>query len=60
MHYLYRAQMFDEAIQQCNLIKRGFDGQMEKYYDMWIERCEYMKTQTLPQDWNGVFVATSK
>jgi adenylate cyclase len=60
MHNLYRAQMFDEAIQQCNLIKRGFDGQMEKYYDMWIERCEFMKTQNLPQDWNGVFVATSK
>jgi adenylate cyclase len=60
MHNLYRAQMFDEAIQQCNLIKRGFDAQMEKYYDMWIERCEFMKTQTLPQDWNGVFVATSK
>jgi len=60
MHNLYRAQMFDEAIQQCNLIKRGFDGQMEKYYDMWIERCEFMKTQKLPQDWNGVFVATSK
>jgi adenylate cyclase len=60
MHNLYRAQMFDEAIQQCNLIKRGFDGQMEGYYDMWIERCEFMKTQTLPSDWNGVFVATSK
>jgi len=60
MHNLYRAQMFDEAIQQCNLIKRGFDAQMEKYYDMWIERCEYMKTQDLPQDWNGVFIAQSK
>ena len=60
MHNLYRAQMFDEAIQQCNLIKRGFDGKMEKYYDMWIERCEYMKTQDLPEDWNGVFIATSK
>jgi len=60
MHNLYRMQMFDEAIQQCTLIKRGFDGQMEKYYDMWIERCEFMKTQNLPQDWNGVFVATSK
>ena len=60
MHNLYRAQMFDEAIQQCNLIKRGFDGKMEKYYDMWIERCEYMKTQNLPSDWNGIFIATSK
>ena len=60
MHNLYRMQMFDEAIQQCNLIRRAFDGKMEKYYDMWIERCEYMKTQTLPADWDGIFVATTK
>ena len=60
MHGLYRMQLFDEAIEQCNMIRRGFDGQMQGYYDMWIERCEYMKTQDLPSDWNGVFVATSK
>jgi adenylate cyclase len=60
MHNLYRMQMFDEAIAQCNLIRRSFDGKMEKYYEMWIERCEYMKTQTLPKDWNGVFIATTK
>ena len=60
MHNLYRMQMFDEAIQQCNLIRRSFDGKMEKYYEMWIERCEYMKTQTLPKDWDGIFIATSK
>jgi len=33
---------------------------MENYYKMWIERCEYMKTQNLPKDWNGVFIATTK
>ena len=33
---------------------------MEKYYDMWIERCEYMKTPRSNEDWNGVFVATTK
>jgi adenylate cyclase len=60
MHNLYRMQMFDEAIAQCNLIRRSFDGKMEKYYEMWIERCEYMKTQTLPKDWDGIFIATSK
>jgi len=27
---------------------------------MWIERCEFMKSQKLPKDWNGVFVATTK
>ena len=60
MHGLYRMQMFDEAIQQCKLIHNHFDGKMEKYYDMWIERCEYMKTQNLPTDWDGIFVATTK
>ena len=60
MHGLYRMQMFDEAIQQCRLIHNHFDGKMEKYYDMWIERCEYMKTQNLPTDWDGIFVATTK
>ena len=37
-----------------------FDHKMEAYYNMWIERCEYMKTQDLPKDWNGVFIATTK
>ena len=60
MHGLYQMQLFDEAIEQCKMIRRSFDGQMEGYYDMWIERCEYMKTQDLPPDWNGVFIATSK
>jgi len=60
MHELYRAQKFDEAIKMCNKLYRHFDGKMEKYYDMWIERCEYQKTQDLPKDWNGVMIATSK
>ena len=60
MHDLYRMQLFDEAIEQCKMIRRGYSGKMEKYYDMWIERCEYMKTQDLPKDWDGIFIATSK
>ena len=60
MHLAYRAQEFDEAIRLCKTVYTSFDHKMEKYYDMWIERCEYMKTQNLPEDWNGVFVATSK
>ena len=60
MHYLYSMKLFDDAITQCKLIRRSFDGQMEGYYDMWIERCEYMKTQELPDNWDGVFIATSK
>jgi exopolysaccharide biosynthesis predicted pyruvyltransferase EpsI len=60
MHELYRQQMFEEAIAQCKLIRRNFDGRMEGYYDMWIKRCNYMKTQPLPKDWDGIFVAQSK
>ena len=60
MHEDYRAQRFDDAIDKCRMLSGHFDHKMEGYYDMWIERCEYMKTQTLPEDWNGVFIATSK
>jgi adenylate cyclase len=60
MHTCYRQQKWDKAIALCEELKEEFDGQMEKYYDMWIERCEFQKTQKLPKDWNGVFIATSK
>ena len=60
MHEDYRAQRFDDAIAKCKMLKTHFDHKMEAYYEMWIERCEYMKTQDLPKDWNGVFIATSK
>ena len=60
MHEAYLAQKFDKAIELCNVMRGHFDGKMEGYYDMWIERCEFQKTQDLPADWNGVFVATTK
>jgi len=60
MHEFYKAQKFDDAIASCTLLHNHFDGKMSAYYDMWIERCEYMKTQDLPKDWNGVFIATTK
>ena len=60
MHKMYQQQRFQEAIEQCTKLKPQFESKMEGYYDMWIERCEYMLTQDLPKDWNGVFIATSK
>jgi len=60
MHQDYKAQRFDDAIKKCRMLHDHFDHKMQGYYDMWIERCEYMKTQNLPKDWNGVFIATSK
>ena len=60
MHRLYQAQQFTKAILICQQLRPHFECQMNNYYDMWIERCEYMKTQQLPDDWNGVFYATTK
>ncbi|MGY8868505.1 MAG: hypothetical protein ACKVJK_23100, partial [Methylophagaceae bacterium] len=60
MHDKYRSMKFDDAIKLCETLKGSFGGQIDGYYDMWIERCTYMNTQTLPKDWNGVFIATTK
>ena len=60
MYDAYQAQDFDKAIELCDILHGHFDNKMDGYYDMWKERCEYMKTQDLPNDWNGVFIATTK
>ena len=60
MHEYYSNQQFDHAIRLCNDLSVEFDGRMRNYYTMWIERCEFMKTQPLDKDWNGVFIATTK
>jgi adenylate cyclase len=60
MHDLYRQKKFDEAAAMCKKMKGTFGGQMDKYYKIWIERCEFMKQQSLPDNWNGEFVAHEK
>jgi len=57
---LYRNKEFDKAQKSCELLANHFDGKMEGYYEMWIERCEFMKTQQLPENWDGIFRATTK
>ena len=60
MHALYKAKKFDEAADMCKKMKGTFGGQMDKYYKIWIERCEFMKQQDLPDNWNGEFIAHEK
>lgn len=60
MHALYKAKKFDEAAAMCKKLKGNFGGQMDKYYKIWIERCEFMKEQNLPDNWNGEFIAHEK
>ena len=60
MHELYKQKKFDAAAILCGELKGKFGGQMDKYYAMWIERCEFMKQQDLPDTWNGEFIAHEK
>lgn len=60
MHALYKAKKFDEAAAMCKKMKGLFGGQMDKYYKIWIERCEFMKQQDLGLNWNGEFIAHEK
>jgi adenylate cyclase len=57
---MYRAQKFDQAIKLSKDLMGNFDGQMDHSYELWIERCEEMKTHELPKDWDGIYRATSK
>ena len=60
MHALYKAKQFDEAAAMCAKLKGNFGGQMDKYYKIWIERCDFMKQQDLSETWNGEWIATEK
>jgi adenylate cyclase len=60
MHELYKLKQFDAAKILCGEMKGSFNGQMDKYYKMWIERCDFMKQQDLGDDWNGEFIAHEK
>ena len=56
----YRAQKFDQAIRMSKDLMGQFGGQMDHSYELWVERCEFMKEAKLPKDWDGIFRATSK
>ncbi len=56
----YREQKWNNAIDIINDIRGSFDGQMDHYYDLWLDRIEEMRNASLPEDWDGVFRATSK
>jgi adenylate cyclase len=56
----YRNRQFEYAIEMCYNLIGEFDGQMDSYYQIWLDRCREMKLRKLPQDWDGVYHATSK
>jgi adenylate cyclase len=56
----YRAQKWDKAIAMCKELTGSFDGNMDHYYEKWIDRIDEMRTRDLPKDWDGTYHATSK
>ena len=56
----YRRQEWDRAALFCEELKGEFDGKMDDYYDLWIERIADMRSRDLPEDWDGTYRATSK
>ena len=56
----YREQKWDKAIELCHELTGEFDGKMDHYYEIWIDRIADMRTRDLPTDWDGTYHATSK
>jgi adenylate cyclase len=56
----YKQQKWDDAIELCKTLTGEFDGNMDHYYELWIERIADMRSRNLPADWDGTYRATSK
>ena len=56
----YREQNWDKAIELCQELVGEFYGNMDHYYELWIERIGEMRSRNLPVDWDGTYRATSK
>jgi adenylate cyclase len=56
----YKEQKWNDTVNLVNDLKGSFNGQMDHYYDLWLDRIEEMRNANLPADWDGVFRATSK
>ena len=56
----YRAQKWDQALHMIDQLKGEFDSHMDHYYDIMIERIGELRESNLPNDWDGVYRATTK
>jgi adenylate cyclase len=56
----YKQQKWDDAIELCKTLTGEFDGNMDHYYELWIERIADMRSRNLAADWDGTYKATSK
>ena len=57
---LYRSQNWEIALKFAVDLRDEFNGTLTKYYDNMRERIIELQSANLPQDWDGVYRATSK
>jgi len=60
MIHSYRTMQWDDALRLIDELEGQFDGQMDKYYHMMIERIQELREQNLPSDWDNVYRTNSK
>ena len=56
----YRKQKWASALHYIEELKGEFDGKLDHYYEMMIERIGELREQNLPTDLDGVYRDTSK
>lgn len=56
----YRLQEWDQSVELCYRLFGEFDGKLNDYYSIWLERIAEMRTRNLPVDWDGIFRAQTK
>ena len=56
----YREQKWDRALKQIEQLKGEFDGKMDHYYDMMIERIQEYQSKPPEQSWDGIYRTKSK
>ena len=56
----YREQKWDRALKQIEQLKGEFDGKMDHYYDMMIERIQEYQSKPPEQSWDGIYRTNSK
>lgn len=60
MYSAYQKQKFVQAKTMCRDLKGQFDGKMDDYYEMWIERCEEYIKNPPGEGWDCVYRTNTK
>ena len=56
----YRSQNWPFARRWINDLRKQFNGVLVDYYDMMEKRIDKLEKEELPEDWDGVYRATTK